>query len=232
MPLCPVDGAPGDQGQEEGHEAAVRAGGAAAPEHDGEDVGDLEQQARERPVRVLRERPEQPTAADVQEHEISGHETFRSWCRACVAGRGGADAHVGRPGVEHRRRQMRHKMRLQARTRQMEFEPRRQCIVEGAAWIGGSLVMVNERNRAVLAKELQGGRAQRWRAGVVGTREGSSCDDHGGRCPDRISTQAGEEGAESREWACGRCSQRAQGDDSYLEAQHRDGSWEANLGDS
>ena len=39
--------------QEERHEAAVRAGGAVAPEHDGEDVRDLEQQARERPVRVL-----------------------------------------------------------------------------------------------------------------------------------------------------------------------------------
>ena len=48
VPLCPVDGAPGDQEQEERHEAAVRAGGAAAPEHDGEDVRDVEQQARER----------------------------------------------------------------------------------------------------------------------------------------------------------------------------------------
>ena len=47
VPLCPVDGAPGVQGQEERHEAAVRVGGAVAPEHDGEDVRDLEQQARE-----------------------------------------------------------------------------------------------------------------------------------------------------------------------------------------
>ena len=31
-----------------------------------------EQQTRERPVRVLRKRPEQPTDAEVQEHEISG----------------------------------------------------------------------------------------------------------------------------------------------------------------
>ena len=38
--------------------------------------------------------------AEVQEHEISGHEPYRSWCRACVAGRGRADAHVGRRGVE------------------------------------------------------------------------------------------------------------------------------------
>ena len=62
VPLCPVDCAPGDQGQEERREVAVRAGGAAAPERDGEDVRDLEQQARERPVRVLRKRPEQLTA--------------------------------------------------------------------------------------------------------------------------------------------------------------------------
>ena len=78
----------------------MRAGGAAAPKHDGEDVRDLEQKARERPVRVLRKRLEQPTAAEVQEHEISGHEPYRSWCGAGVAGRGRADAHVGRPGIE------------------------------------------------------------------------------------------------------------------------------------
>ena len=88
VPLCPVDGAPGDQGQEERREAAVRARGAAAPERDGEEVRDLEQQARERLVRVLQKRPEQSTAAEAQEHDISGYEPYRSWCRACVAGRG------------------------------------------------------------------------------------------------------------------------------------------------
>ena len=97
VPLCPVDGAPGDQGHEERPEVAERAGGAAASEQDGEDDNDLEQQARERPARVLRRRPEQPTAAEVQEHKISGHEPYRSWCRAYVAG----DAHVGRPAVEN-----------------------------------------------------------------------------------------------------------------------------------
>ena len=51
-------------------------------------------------MRVLRKRSEQPTAAEVQEHEISGHEPYRSWCRASVSGRGRADAHVGRQGVE------------------------------------------------------------------------------------------------------------------------------------
>ena len=78
----------------------MRAGGAAAPEHDGEDVGDLEQQARERPVRVLRKRAEQPTAAEVQEHEISGHESYRSWCRACVVGRRRADGGLAERAVK------------------------------------------------------------------------------------------------------------------------------------
>ena len=130
VPLCPVDGAPVDQGQEERREDAVR-GGAAAPERD--------------------------TVAEVQEHEISGHERYRSWCRACVAGRGRADTHVERPGLrkvfrslelttatcgaEHQKRQMRHTTWSQARIRQMESEPRRQCSVEGAVWIGGSLVI-------------------------------------------------------------------------------------------
>ena len=36
---------------------------------------------------------------------------------------------------------MRQMMRLQSRIRQKEFEPRRQCFVEGAAWIGGYFVI-------------------------------------------------------------------------------------------
>ena len=90
VPLCPVDGAPGDQGQEERDDDAVRAAGAAAPEHDGEDVRDL----------CCENVLSNPTAAEVQVHEVSGHDLYRSWCRAFVAGRGRADAHVGRPGVE------------------------------------------------------------------------------------------------------------------------------------
>ena len=44
-------------------------------------------------------------------------------------------------GAEHQRRQMRHRMRLQVRIRQMGSEPRRQCFAGGAAWIGGSSVI-------------------------------------------------------------------------------------------
>ena len=43
-------------------------------------------------------------------------------------------------GAEHQKRQVRHTTRSQATIRQMESETRRQCFVEGAVWIGGSLV--------------------------------------------------------------------------------------------
>ena len=86
-----------------------------------------------------------------------------SWCRACVAGTRRADAHVVRPGVEKGvpiigvdygylwsrapEASERHVMRLQARIRQMESEPRRQCFVEGAVWIGGYLVIFVRQKR-------------------------------------------------------------------------------------
>ena len=259
VPLCPVDCAPRDQGQEEQHEAAVRAGGASAPEHESEDVGDLEQQARERPVRVLRKRPEQPTAAEVQEHEISSHEPYRSCCRACVAGRGRADAHVGRPGVEngvpisgveYGYLWSRAPEALDApqdgvagedppdgvRTSSPVLCGR--CSVD--RWLFGHLCQAkgdNGWNRALLAKELQAGGYPR----VVVRSDGEPAllaHVRAARAMTQVaevarsSARAGEQGAESREWACGRCSQRAQGEDSYFEAQHRDGSWEANPGDS
>ena len=117
---------------------------------------DLEQQARERPLRVLRKRPEPPTVAEVQEHEISGHTN----CTEAGVERVLQAEDVQMPmwgdlglrkvfrslelttcGAEHQKRQMRHTTRSQSRTRQMESEPRRQCFVEGAVWIGGSLVI-------------------------------------------------------------------------------------------
>ena len=108
-------------------------------------------------------------------------------------------------------------------------------------WLFGHLCQAkgdNERNRAVLAKELQAGGYPRvvvrsdgepaLLAHVRAARAITMVAD----VPLRVSARAGEQGAESREWACGRCSQRAQGEDSYLEAQHGDGSWEADPGDS
>ena len=157
----------------------MRGGGAAAPEREDEDVKDLEQQARERPVRVLRKRPEQPTVVEVQERETSGHEPYRSWCPTCVANRGRADAHVGRPGVEKgvpiigvdygylwsRAPQASDASHDEVagedppdgvRTSSPVFCGR--CSVD--RWIFGHLCQTkgdNERNRAVLAKELQAG---------------------------------------------------------------------------
>ena len=160
----------------------MRGGGAAAPEHDGEDVRDLEQQARERPVRVLRKRPEQPTVAEVQEHEISGHEPYRSWCRACVAGRGRADAQVERPevekgepiiGVDYGYLWSRAPEASDAHDEVAGEDPpdgvrtsssvlwKVQC---GSVAIFGRLCQAkgdNERNRAVLAKGLQAGGSTR-----------------------------------------------------------------------
>ena len=42
-----------------------------------------------------------PTAEEVEEHEANGHCNYRSWCRACVAGRGRSDAHVSENSDEN-----------------------------------------------------------------------------------------------------------------------------------
>ena len=74
-------------------------------------------------------------------------------------------------GAEHRKRQMRHTTRSQARIRQMESEPRRQCFVEGAVWIGGYLVIFVRQKETKIGicwqescklDSTTGGRAQRW----------------------------------------------------------------------
>lgn len=38
--------------------------------------------------------PHEPTPAERAEHAAANHSVYRSWCRACVAGRGKADPHV------------------------------------------------------------------------------------------------------------------------------------------
>ena len=37
----------------------------------------------------------------MEEHEANGHCNYRSWCRACVAGRGRSDAHVSESSDEN-----------------------------------------------------------------------------------------------------------------------------------
>ena len=45
--------------------------------------------------------PSAPTTEEIEEHEASGHCNYRSWCRACIAGRGRADAHAAVESDEH-----------------------------------------------------------------------------------------------------------------------------------
>ena len=104
-------------------------------------------------------------------------------------------------------------------------------------WLFGHLCQArgdNERNRAVLAKELQAGGYTRVVVRSVGepallaARAMTTVSD----IPlESVHEQVSKEQSPGK-WACGRCSQRAQGEDSYLEAQHRDGSREADPGDS
>ena len=47
-----------------------------------EDGAEIEAQAQR-----IATGPAQPTAAEIEEHELNGHAQFRSWCRACVLGR-------------------------------------------------------------------------------------------------------------------------------------------------
>ena len=55
--------------------------------------------AEEPVVRARRRAPERPSAKEVEDHEAF-HEPYRSWCRACVAGRGTThDAHRAPDGV-------------------------------------------------------------------------------------------------------------------------------------
>ena len=93
VPLCPFDGARGDHGQEERQEAAVRGGGAAAPEHDGEDVGDLEQETCESVAKTTR-------AA----HSCRGARARDQWSRAVQELRRAGDAQMPTWGDQRLRR--------------------------------------------------------------------------------------------------------------------------------
>ena len=60
---------------------------------------DEELQGGEKPRIRVKRAPEEPTAAEREDHAAL-HEPYRAWCRACVAGRGRADRHVTRGGEE------------------------------------------------------------------------------------------------------------------------------------
>ena len=47
-----------------------------------------DEEPREAEIPRVRMNPENPTSGEKQEHEDSGHAVHRSWCVACVEGRG------------------------------------------------------------------------------------------------------------------------------------------------
>ena len=42
-----------------------------------------------------RNSPSDPTSNEIEDHVLTGHASFRSWCAACVQGRGRAERHQG-----------------------------------------------------------------------------------------------------------------------------------------
>ena len=42
-----------------------------------------------------RNSPSHPTSREIEDHVLTGHANFRSWCAACVQGRGRAERHQG-----------------------------------------------------------------------------------------------------------------------------------------
>lgn len=83
-------GREGAGASEEGHVAGEEFGGPAGNEQD----------VVESAVRPLRA-PQAPTRDEIDAHEASGHCNYRSWCRACIAGRGRSDPHSSASGDEH-----------------------------------------------------------------------------------------------------------------------------------
>ena len=51
------------------------------------------------PQRVLRD-PGMPSQKEIDEHEAGGHATYRTWCEACVEGRGIGEPHLRGKGQE------------------------------------------------------------------------------------------------------------------------------------
>ena len=65
------------------------------------DMGlDLELQEESGVVKPLRA-PSAPTRQEIEDHEASAHIPYRSWCRACIAGRGRSEAHRQHDSDEH-----------------------------------------------------------------------------------------------------------------------------------
>ena len=82
---------------------AVRGDHWVIDDEDGADLivskptGDEERQAE----RIVRD-PDIPSQKDIGEHDAGGRATYRTWCEACVGGRGVGEPHVRGKGHESR----------------------------------------------------------------------------------------------------------------------------------
>eukprot|EP00971_Amphidinium_carterae_P101002 1998321-Amphidinium_carterae.1 len=52
-----------------------------------------EEGIEERTLAKVLKGPEQPTAAEIEQHEAQGHLAYRRWCPQCVSGRGVGQQH-------------------------------------------------------------------------------------------------------------------------------------------
>ena len=68
-------------------------GGGEVSQRDTDDVESISDgEARETRHRSS---PSDPSLREIQDHVLTGHASFRSWCGACVRGRGRAERHRG-----------------------------------------------------------------------------------------------------------------------------------------
>eukprot|EP00971_Amphidinium_carterae_P329296 6461634-Amphidinium_carterae.1 len=81
----------------EAGEPAVRPSVTTDDDARGADGEESDPGAPPAPTRA-RHGPQEPSAAERDQHACSGHYPFRSWCRHCVAGRGRHDGHPKRAG--------------------------------------------------------------------------------------------------------------------------------------
>eukprot|EP00971_Amphidinium_carterae_P163571 3243493-Amphidinium_carterae.1 len=54
-----------------------------------------EEGVEERTLAKVLKGPDQPTAAEIEQHEAQGHVPFRKWCPQCVSARGVGPAPQG-----------------------------------------------------------------------------------------------------------------------------------------
>ena len=81
---------------EEKHKAAeerIKLKATALPQPTEEDMEDIDVHAEVAPPRKIKT-PMAPTPEEKEEHELTGHVTYRDWCKHCIAARGIGQRHL------------------------------------------------------------------------------------------------------------------------------------------